>query len=546
MNKFKLILINCLVLFVGSQFSLAQKEGRDYHLDSPHDVLLTHIKFLHEENYRPDISAKAFLRDNLSERDARQAAIKLYQYYNAKGYFIDFEKIPKNPDYIDSISKEHRFYPVPLHKEIFVEKVGDNWYYSLETISQINRLHKQAFPWGSDKLLNLLPKIGQQKVMGLHLWQLVGLLAMILISFILHFIFTWLINEFFYRLLELRGYHEIGRKYLLPVARPVSYFVLTFVALIFVRVLQLPIAMAHLLIVVLGVLTPFFGAMIFYRLVDVLGLYMERLAEKTENTLDDQLVPLVRKSLKFFVVLVGFLVILREGLNIDIWPIITGISIGGLALALAAQDTLKNFFGSLMIFIDKPFQIGQFIQSGEIEGTVEEVGFRSTRVRTIKNSLMYVPNAKLADSVIDNLGLRQFRRFSTNISITYDTPAEMIELFVEGLKEIALAHPEVKKDTYYINFSSLGSASLDITFTVFLEVPGLLEEFGAREKLLLDIVRLAGVLNIRFAFPTQTLFVEEFPGQPSLTPNFNESREELRKKLYNFLQEIRKQNEKPD
>ncbi|MFN4122252.1 MAG: mechanosensitive ion channel family protein [Flavobacteriales bacterium] len=546
MNKLKKFFCLSLLVIFASQLLIAQKEGRDFHLDSPHDALLTHLKYLDEENYRPDIAAKVFMRDNISEREARIAAIKLYQYYNAKGYFIEFEKIPRNPDYIDSVSKEQRFYPVPLHKEIFVEKVGDNWFYSDETIGEINRLHKQAFPWGSDKLLNLLPKIGQQKVMGLHLWQLVGLLSMILISFILHFIFTWLINEFFYRMLELRGYHEIGRKYLLPVARPVSYFVLTLVALIFVRVLQLPISMAHVLIVFLGVLTPFFGALTFYRLVDVLGLYMERLAERTENTLDDQLVPLVRKSLKFFVILVGFLVILREGLNIDIWPIITGISIGGLALALAAQDTLKNFFGSLMIFIDKPFQIGQFIQSGEIEGTVEEVGFRSTRVRTVRNSVMYVPNAKLADSVIDNWGLRQYRRYSTTISITYDTPAEMIELFVEGLREIALTHPEVKKDTYYIHFNALGSSSLDIVFTVFLEVPGLLEEFIAREQMLLDIVRLADVLKVRFAFPTQTLFVEEIPGQVSLTPNFNESKDELRKKLYNFLQETRKQNEKPD
>jgi MscS family membrane protein len=543
---FPLQLLCCLItllLFFNALTLQAQKEGRDYHLDSPHDAVLTHIKFLNEENYDPSIAAQPFLRLNMNEKEARQAAIKLHQYYNAKGYFIDFEAIPKNPDYMDSTSKEHRYYIVPLHKEIFVEKVGENWFYSDETIKDIDRLHKQAFPFGSDKLLNLLPKIGQQKVMGLHLWQLIGLLGMIIIFFLLHFFFTWLINEMFFRLLEMWGYHEIGRKYLFPVAKPVSYFILTMVALIFVRILQLPISMAHVLILILGILTPFFGAMTFYRLVDVLGLYMERLAEKTENTLDDQLVPLVRKSLKFFVILVGFLVILREGLQIDIWPILTGISIGGLALALAAQDTLKNFFGSLMIFIDKPFQIGQFITSGEIEGTVEEVGFRSTRVRTIRNSVMYVPNAKLADSVIDNLGLRQFRRFSTTINITYDTPPEVIELFVEGLREIALGHPKVKKETYYIHFNALGSTSLDIIFTIFFEVPGLAEEHIVKEEILLDMVRLANTLKVRFAFPTQTLFVEEVPGQISLTPNFNESKDELRKKLLSFLQESRKRQD---
>jgi MscS family membrane protein len=536
----KILIFTFSILLFNS--SIAQTEGRDFHLDSPYDALITHIKYLNEENYQPEMAAQPFLRDGVDPKNAKVLAIKLFQYYNAKGYFIDFEKVPRVNDYKDSIANDFRYYIIPLHKEIYLEKVGDNWFYSNYTINDIDRLHRQAFPFGSHRLLNLLPKIGQQKVLGLHLWQLVGLLGMVLIGFFLHFLFTYLINELFFRLLELRGYHEIGRKYLFPVARPVSYFFLMLVSLLIVRVLQLPIAMAHFLILVLGILLPFFGALTFYRLVDVLGMYMEKLAAKTENTLDDQLVPLVRKSLKFFVVLIGFLVVLREGFNIDIIPIITGISIGGLALALAAQDTLKNFFGSLMIFIDKPFQIGQFISSGEIEGTVEEVGFRSTRVRTIRNSVMYVPNAKLADSVIDNLGLRQFRRFSTTINITYDTPPEVIELFVEGLREIVLSNNDTKKDVYYIHFNALGSTSLDIVFTIFLEVPGLAEEMIVKEQILYKIIELAEALGVRFAFPTQTLFVEEFPGEKSLTPDFSENKDDLKKKLYTFLQKMRKQN----
>lgn len=538
-NKYSL---SFLLLFSGILFAIAQKEGKDFHLDSPYDALLTHVKYLGEEQYNLELAAQPFMRKEISKNDAKQHALKLYQYYNAKGFVIDFENVPRTNDFLDTAINEQRYYVLPLHREIYLERVGDNWFYSIKTIQDIDRLHKQAFPFGSDRLLILLPKIGQQKVMGLHIWQLIGLLGMIVISFLLHFLFTWLLNEIFFRLLEMRGYHEIGKKYLLPVAKPVSYFVLTLVSLVFVRVLQFPIGIAHFLIMILGVLLPFFGALTFYRLADVLGMYMEKLAARTENTLDDQLVPLVRKSLKFFVVLVGFLVILREGLNIDIWPIITGISIGGLAIALAAQDTLKNFFGSLMIFIDKPFQIGQYIASGEIEGTVEEVGFRSTRVRTIRNSVMYVPNAKLADSVIDNLGLRQFRRFSTTISITYDTPTDRIELFVEGLRAIVLESKETKKDIFYIHFNALGSSSLDIIFTVFLEVPGLAEEMVVKEKLLFEIVKLAEALQVRFAFPTQTVFIEEIPGQTSLTPNYAETKEELKNKLTAFLKQSQQSN----
>jgi MscS family membrane protein len=186
--------------------------------------------------------------------------------------------------------------------------------------------------------------------------------------------------------------------------------------------------------------------------------------------LDDQLVPLVRKTLKAFVIVVGSLFILKYGLRVDIVPYLTGLSIGGLAFALAAQDTIKNFFGSIMIFIDKPFQVGDWITSGEVDGTVEEVGFRSTRVRTFRNSLVYIPNGKIADATIDNHGLRKYRRFYTNITITYETPPELIEVFVDGLREIVRKHPKTRKDFYNIYLNNLASYSLEVMFYVFFAV----------------------------------------------------------------------------
>ncbi|MDH5610267.1 MAG: mechanosensitive ion channel family protein, partial [Cyclobacteriaceae bacterium] len=201
-------------------------------------------------------------------------------------------------------------------------------------------------------------------------------------------------------------------------------------------------------------------------------------------------------------------------------PLLTGLSIGGLAFALAAQDTIKNFFGSLMIFIDKPFQIGDWITSGDIDGTVEEVGFRSSRVRTFRNSVMYVPNGKMADSLIDNHGLRQYRRFFTQIAITYDTPPELIDGFVEGLRKIVLSHPDTRKDYYNVFLNDLGPSSLNIMFYIFFEVPDWTAELKARHEVLLEIIRFAKQLGVHFAFPTQTLHVENFPGQPSLSPLF--------------------------
>jgi MscS family membrane protein len=543
MQSFLRILGFSLVIFISFSSGLLasdelldqdQDPSEHYDLSSPYGAVMTHLKFLYEDNYKPEIAAKPFSRRGISADRAKELAIKLKQYYDAKGYYINPEVVPRQRDYFDSTTNTHTYQVVPLHPEIFVERSGNSWYYSNVTIAEIDRLHKEAFPFGTDKLLDILPRFGQKVYLGLHLWQLWGLLAIILFSVVLHKVFSWLLEELLFVVLEKYGYQSVGRKYLLPVAKPLSYFILIALALIFVRVLQLPIDYSRIIIKLLTIAQPIAGAIVFYRLVDVLTSYMEVLALRTESTLDDQLVPLVRKTLKFFVIVVGTLVVLREGLGVDIWPILTGLSIGGLALALAAQDTLKNFFGSIMIFIDKPFQVGHWITAGEIDGTVEEVGFRSTRVRTFRNSLVYVPNAKLADSTIDNNGLRQFRRYRTHITITYDTPPALIELFVEGLREIVEQHPKTRKEGNMIYFNELGSHSLDILFNVWFDVADIQQELTARHEILIQIMKLAESLGIRFAFPTQTLHLEEIPGQKSLTPVYPSDAAELRQRLERF------------
>ncbi|MBL4637163.1 MAG: mechanosensitive ion channel family protein [Kofleriaceae bacterium] len=304
--------------------------------------------------------------------------------------------------------------------------------------------------------------------------------------------------------------------------------------------LQLPPLIATNLILLAHALVPLFATIFFYKLVDIVGLYFVKMAERSKNTLDDQLVPLIRKVLKVFVVIVGFVAILR-GLKFDIWPLLTGLSIGGLAFALAAQDTLKNFFGSLMIFIDRPFQIGDWVTSGEIDGTVEEVGFRSTRIRTFRDSVMYVPNNIISNSTVDNHGLRKYRRFYTKLSITYDSPARLIEIYVKGLEEIVKRHPETRKDYYNIFLNDYAASSLDIMLYIFFEVPDWTAELRCRQEIMLEVNKLAEHLGVRFAFPTQTLMIEQVPGQNSLTPVYKKSKEEMNKELTSYFNN---QNEK--
>ncbi|WP_258104415.1 mechanosensitive ion channel family protein [Marinoscillum sp. MHG1-6] len=514
-------------------FGVFAQDSVNVDLSTPQSALITHLLYLQEDNYNEHLAALPFNLKNRTEKEAITAAIKLKQILDGEGIYIDVHDTPKDEDYVDSLSKKNRYVLTSEHPEIYLVKEGENWYYSERSIVFIDILHKKVFRFGTDRLVRLLPKLGTRKVLGLHMYQYIGILILAFLSTVIHKVFTFIVEKIFIQLIHQAGYERLAGRYLLPAARPASMFLVFGLLVIFAPVLQLPPDISHYVMIVLKALIPLFGTMVFYRMVDVLALYLERLAQKTKSTLDDQLVPLMRKTLKTFIVIIGTLFVLSN-LNIDIIPLLTGLSIGGLAFALAAQDTIKNFFGSLMIFIDKPFQIGDWITSGDIDGTVEEVGFRSSRIRTFRNSLMYVPNGKMADSVIDNHGLRQYRRFYTQITVTYDTPPELIETFVEGLRKIVETHPNTRKDYYNIYFNDMASFSLNIMFYIFFEVPDWPGELKARHEVLLEIVRLAEKLGVNFAFPTQTLHMENFPGQPSMSPSYV-GKDEMKLKLDEYF-----------
>ncbi|GMQ26173.1 hypothetical protein Aoki45_28550 [Algoriphagus sp. oki45] len=516
-----------------------QAEGlsEEVNLTTPYHTTLTFFFNLEKNHFQPDISAKT-LDIRGVEGDPEDLAIKLKQILEGKGVIIRTSEIPNDPVYVDSTAGgEPRFYfdaaKVP---SIYLEKRGNQWKFSAFSVSRIERLHDETYPFGTDKLLNILPKIGTDEYLGLQTWQLTGLFLLIILTFLAHLIFTFLVDRGLIYLLKRLGYGYIGENYLLPIAKITSFYLIVVLLSLFVRVLQLPAEIWSWVIIVFNTLKPFLITVIFYKIVDVVAAYFQHLATKTESTLDDQLVPLIRKTLKALVILVGTLFILRDGLNFDIIPFLTGLSIGGVAIALAAQDTIKNFFGSIMIFIDKPFQVGDWVTSGDIDGTVEEVGFRSTRIRTFRNSVMYVPNGKIADSVVDNHGLRKYRRFFTTLTITYDTPPELIEKFVEGLREIVISHPDTRKDLYHVYFNNLSSYSQDIMFYIFFELPTWGEELRARHEILVQTVKLANSLGVRFAFPTQTLHMETFPEKKGLIPEYPESKA-YEAKLNKFLKE---------
>lgn len=513
---------------------LNDQEVVRFSLESPHHTILSHLYFLQDDSYHPDSAAMTLYVQDPQSEEAQDLAIKLKAYMDGAGYFIDIDDLPQEPNFRDTLNGKFKYMPIPEVPEIFVyKKTGSkNWVYSYSTVKAIPQLHADLFPFGT---LDWLPDWSRAKIWGLQLWQFLGIMLYIVVGFLLHRLLTGLISLILKRVLNRYITKEHTADFFQKVARPISLLILFYIIFAFAPALLLPIAVNKWVILAFRIMIPVFWMFILLQCVNLVMAIFEKRAEATETTLDDQLVPLIRRLLHV-IVIIAFVLIILSILRVNINALLGGLAFGSLALALAAQDTVKNLFGSLLIIIDRPFQIGDWILVNGHEGVVEEVSMRSTRIRTFAGSLITIPNGVVADSAIDNMGIRQYRRFVTRIGLTYDTPPDLIEVFVEGVRGLILNHPMTRKDAMEVHFNEMADSSLQILVYAFFDVPTWTDELAGKQRLLLGIMRLAETLGVSFAFPTQTLHIENFPEKQSLTPEHPTTKSEATFKVEDFIQ----------
>jgi MscS family membrane protein len=231
------------------------------------------------------------------------------------------------------------------------------------------------------------------------------------------------------------------------------------------------------------------------------------------SSIDSQLIRLMMRLLTV-VGAIAILVVGADNVGLPAYSVLAGLGVGGLAVALAAQQTLANLIGSLIIMFEKPFAVGHWVKLDGTEGTVEAVGFRSTRIRTFHNSLVTIPSSQLVNSTVDNMELREYRQVKTYLNLVYDTPVEKIEDFVNATRRILEAHPLTRKDNIQVFLHEFGPHSLDVLLNFFLKVPDRMGELAERQAIFLAILRLAEDSGVEFAFPTQTLLIEKLPQAP--------------------------------
>lgn len=519
-----------LILFYFLSFFTNAQETITVDLSNPNATVYTHIYFLQEDSYQPEKAAKTIY--GLAEKEAIEKAIKIKKVLDGKGLYIDFARIPVKSNYKDSIGyssiAKYVLFPQRMPK-ISVEKIEDKWYYSSETVASIDQIYKEVFPWYVNKLQDLIPVSGHKKVLGIELWQFVALLIVLGLAFLIFFITKkitfWFLQRIQHYITKSNTNIEV-KKVLKKLAHPISLLVaLMFIDTVFPS-LQFSLEVNKWVFLGINIAETVFWIYVFLKLVQVIMRIYAEFTERTHSRLDDQLVPILHNFLSGVVLVFGFFNVLQL-FGVDTTTLIAGATIGGLAVALASQDTVKNLIGTIMIFLDKPFHIDDWIEAGEVVGTVEKVGFRSTRVRAADTSIYQIPNSKLSEMVVNNKGLRLFRRYNTNLGLRYDTPPELIEAFVNGVRQLIIEHPETRSDSYNVEFTGFGDSALLVMINVYFKSLAWGTEQSSKHRLHMAIIKLAAELGVEFAFPSTTVTIEQFPDKSNLSPKYNIDQEKI-------------------
>jgi MscS family membrane protein len=207
------------------------------------------------------------------------------------------------------------------------------------------------------------------------------------------------------------------------------------------------------------------------RLVDYFGLVLKHRVVTTSSKSDDQLVPFFKECIKVLIMTLSVFTILGSVFHINVASLIAGLGIGGLAVALAAKESIENLLGSFTIFLDKPFLVGDMVKVSALEGTVESIGFRSTRIRTVENTLVTVPNKKMVDAELDNLSQRNHRRVKFTVNLVYATKPEQLKAICKDIGTLLDSKESILSEDRQVRLLEFAPNSINILILYYLNTP---------------------------------------------------------------------------
>lgn len=506
-NRIKIIFSLSLIFLFFAHNTYAFSSPKN-DLKSPYNSIWAHLHYLQVDTYNSEEAIKPFKLES-EPKQALELANNLLQIFDWKGLYVDIEKVPKDSMYIDSLEQKPIYYPFKGDlPDVYLIKQNDQWVYSKHTLERIPTIHKEMGLIKS-AILSVFPKIGHNAFLGIEVWQYIGIFTLIILFFLIHFLLSSVLSPIVknYAQKILKG--KLGNQInIQKITKLLSYFILLQLLRLAIPMLQLGLDVSALIGKGLNILSTIIVLLIALQILKIGVRITTKITDKTESKMDDQLVPLLEKFARIVIIGLAVLQILSYA-GVNITALLAGVSIGGLAVALAAQDTVKNLLGSAMIFMDRPFQVGDFVSGPDFSGTIVEVGFRSTRIKTVGSSIVSIPNGVVANATIDNFGVRSFRLYQTTLGLTYDTDAVKIEAFKAGLTKILQDEPVVHDQDIMIYFTEFAASSLNLYFKAPIRVASFDEELQVKERINIKILQLAAELSVDFAFPSTSVYIEK-------------------------------------
>ncbi|GIW45083.1 MAG: hypothetical protein KatS3mg077_2365 [Candidatus Binatia bacterium] len=394
---------------------------------------------------------------------------------------------------------------------LFLERVAREdgvliWKFSADTVARVPALYQE---FGYGPIEEYLPEtLIEMQFLGVRLWQWLGLAVAVIAAWFL----GWLLTRLIVRagqVIVSQSWVPLSEDAVVGMRAPLHALLALAVFRSELPVLALSVRTAHTMRSLIGAGLVLATAWLLMRAVDVAARAIEERAANRQAVAS--LLPLGRRAAKVFLATLTLLAALQN-LGFNVTSVLAGLGIGGLAVALAGQKTLEHLFGGITLVADQPVRVGEFCRFGDKVGTVEDIGLRSTRIRTLDRTLLSVPNGEFASMQIENFSRRDRIRLAATIGLRYETSPDQLRYVLVELKKLLVSHPKISADPARVRFVNFGAYSLDVEIFAYVETADYNEFLAIREDLFLRIMDIVSESGTGFAFPSQTVYCGQDTG----------------------------------
>lgn len=382
------------------------------------------------------------------------------------------------------------------------------WLVSAATVERIDDLYAE---FGYGALEDWLPStFFSWQVWEIQLWQWIALILALLAAWALSWLGAWLVLAVVVPIAN-RTDTEMDDRLLADGAPPLRFMIGLGIFAFALQWMRLSVPAEGFFEAAVKALTVIAALWFAMRLVDILSEWAKERLQREGQFTAVSLLPIGRRTLKIVFFLLGILVVLQN-MGFNVTALVAGLGVGGLAVALAAQKSLENLFGGIMLAVDQPVRVGETVKFGDFLGTVEDIGLRSTRVRTADRTLVSVPNADFSSMQLENLSKRDRMRIILTLGLRYETSGEQLRYALVEIRRMLYAHPRICPDPVRVRFVGFGASSLDVEVFAYVDTDVFDEYLAVREDVYLRIIGIVGDSGSDFAFPSQTLYWERGGG----------------------------------